>query len=67
MAKVSVIGIGMRSHAGVASTMFKSMSEKSINIRAITTSEIKISILIDAAYTELAVRTLHSVYGLDKK
>ncbi|MGD9914421.1 MAG: aspartate kinase [Rhizobiaceae bacterium] len=67
MAKVSVIGIGMRSHAGVAATAFKSLSEKSINIRAITTSEIKISILIDAAYTELAVRTLHSVYGLDKQ
>jgi len=66
MAKVSVIGIGMRSHAGVAATAFKALSEKSINIRAITTSEIKISILIDGAYTELAVRTLHSVYGLDK-
>jgi aspartate kinase len=67
MAKVSVIGIGMRSHAGVAATAFKALSEKSINIRAITTSEIKISILIDGAYTELAVRTLHSVYGLDKQ
>ncbi|XWN33764.1 MAG: aspartate kinase [Devosia sp.] len=64
--KVSVIGIGMRSHAGVAATAFKALGEKSINIRAITTSEIKISVLIDAAYTELAVRTLHSVYGLDK-
>jgi aspartate kinase len=67
MTKVSVIGIGMRSHAGVAATAFKALSEKSINIRAITTSEIKISILIDGAYTELAVRTLHSVYGLDKQ
>jgi aspartate kinase len=67
MAKVSVIGIGMRSHAGVAATAFKALSEKGINIRAITTSEIKISILIDGAYTELAVRTLHSVYGLDKQ
>jgi aspartate kinase len=66
MSKVSVIGIGMRSHAGVAATAFKALSEKGINIRAITTSEIKISILIDGAYTELAVRTLHSVYGLDK-
>jgi aspartate kinase len=66
MAKVSVIGIGMRSHAGVAATAFRALSEKGINIRAITTSEIKISILIDGAYTELAVRTLHSVYGLDK-
>lgn len=65
LVKVSVIGIGMRSHAGVAATAFKALSEKGINIIAITTSEIKISILIDAAYTELAVRTLHSVYGLD--
>ena len=66
MSKVSVIGIGMRSHAGVAATAFKALAEKGVNIRAITTSEIKISILIDGAYTELAVRTLHSVYGLDK-
>jgi aspartate kinase len=66
LTKVSVIGIGMRSHAGVAATAFKALSQKSINIRAITTSEIKISILIDGAYSELAVRTLHSVYGLDK-
>ena len=66
LAKVSVIGIGMRSHAGVAATAFKALAQKSINIKAITTSEIKISILIDGAYAELAVRTLHSVYGLDK-
>lgn len=66
LAKVSVIGIGMRSHAGVAASAFKALAEKSINIKAITTSEIKISILIDGAYAELAVRTLHSVYGLDK-
>ena len=64
--KVSVIGIGMRSHAGVASECFKALASKGINIRAITTSEIKISVLIDAAYAELAVRTLHSAYGLDK-
>ncbi|WP_181701062.1 aspartate kinase [Chthonobacter albigriseus] len=64
--KVSVIGIGMRSHAGVAADCFQALASKGINIRAITTSEIKISVLIDAAYTELAVRTLHSVYGLDK-
>jgi aspartate kinase len=64
--KVSIIGVGMRSHAGVAATAFKALAERGINIRAISTSEIKISILIDAAYTELAVRTLHSVYGLDK-
>ena len=63
--KVSVIGIGMRSHAGVAAMMFKALSEKGINILAISTSEIKISVLIDAAYAELAVRTLHSLYGLD--
>jgi aspartate kinase len=67
VAKVSVIGIGMRSHAGVAATAFKALADKGINIRAITTSEIKISILIDGPYTELAVRTLHSVYGLDKQ
>lgn len=63
--KVSVIGIGMRSHAGVASQMFKALADKGINIEAISTSEIKISVLIDAAYAELAVRTLHSLYGLD--
>ncbi len=63
--KVSVIGVGMRSHAGVAAQMFKALAEKGINIEAISTSEIKISILIDAAYAELAVRTLHSLYGLD--
>ncbi len=64
--KISAIGIGMRSHAGVAARAFKALSEKGINIRAITTSEIKFSVLIDAAYTELAVRTLHAIYGLDK-
>lgn len=64
--KVSVIGVGMRSHAGVAAQAFKALAAKGINIRAITTSEIKISVLIEDAYTELAVRTLHSVYGLDK-
>ena len=63
--KVSVIGIGMRSHAGVASSMFKALSSKGINIEAISTSEIKISVLISADYTELAVRTLHTLYGLD--
>ena len=66
VAKVSVIGIGMRSHAGVAAQAFKALAARQINIRAITTSEIKFSLLIDAAYTELAVRTLHSLYGLDK-
>jgi aspartate kinase len=66
VAKVSVIGIGMRSHAGVAAQAFKVLAERGINIRAITTSEIKFSLLIESAYTELAVRTLHSLYGLDK-
>ena len=66
VAKISVIGIGMRSHAGVAAQAFKALAERSVNIRAITTSEIKFSLLIDAAFTELAVRTLHSLYGLDK-
>ena len=66
VAKISVIGIGMRSHVGVASRAFKALSERGINIRAITTSEIKFSVLIDAEYTELAVRTLHTLYGLDK-
>jgi aspartate kinase len=64
--KVSAIGVGMRSHAGVAAKAFKALAERNINIRAITTSEIKFSVLIDAAYTELAVRTLHSLYGLDR-
>jgi aspartate kinase len=63
--KVSVIGIGMRSHAGVAAKMFKTLSDKGINIHAISTSEIKISVLIDAAYAELAVRSLHTAYGMD--
>jgi aspartate kinase len=66
VAKVSVIGIGMRSHAGVAAQAFKALSEQKINILAITTSEIKFSVLIDAAQSDLAVRTLHSLYGLDK-
>ena len=66
VAKVSVIGIGMRSHAGVAAEAFRELAASGINIQLINTSEIKISILIDAAYTELAVRTLHSIYELDK-
>ncbi len=66
VAKVSVIGVGMRSHAGVAAQMFKALADKGINILAITTSEIKISVLIDAAYAELAVRTLHNLFGLAK-
>jgi aspartate kinase len=66
VAKISVIGIGMRSHAGVAAQAFRALSERAVNIRAITTSEIKFSLLIDAAFTELAVRTLHSLYDLDQ-
>ncbi|KUO63618.1 MAG: aspartate kinase [Alphaproteobacteria bacterium BRH_c36] len=63
--KVSVIGIGMRSHAGVAAKMFQTLSDKGINILAISTSEIKVSVLINSDYAELAVRALHEVYGLD--
>ena len=66
VAKVSVIGVGMRSHAGVAKTMFTALAEKGVNIQVISTSEIKISVLIDEAYTELAVRALHAAYGLDQ-
>jgi aspartate kinase len=66
VAKVSVIGIGMRSHAGVAAKAFSALAQRNINIRAITTSEIKFSVLIDAAETELAVRTLHTLYELDR-
>lgn len=66
VAKVSVIGVGMRSHAGVAQTMFSALADKGVNIQVISTSEIKISVLIDSAYTELAVRALHSAYGLDQ-
>ena len=67
IAKVSAIGVGMRSHAGVAAQMFSALAEKGINIEAISTSEIKISVLIDAAYAELAVRTLHTLFGLDSR
>ncbi len=65
--KISAIGVGMRSHAGVAAQMFAAMAQKGINIQAITTSEIKISVLIDPAYSELAVRTLHTLFGLDEE
>jgi aspartate kinase len=65
VAKVSVVGLGMRSHTGVAKTMFQTLADKNINIKVISTSEIKISVLIDEAYTELAVRALHTAYGLD--
>jgi aspartate kinase len=65
VAKVSVIGVGMRSHAGVAQLMFSALAEKGINIHAISTSEIKVSVLISEEYTELALRSLHTAYGLD--
>ncbi|MCW5749254.1 MAG: aspartate kinase [Alphaproteobacteria bacterium] len=65
VAKISVIGVGMRSHAGVALTMFETLARRGINIEVISTSEIKISVLIEAEYTELAVRALHTAYGLD--
>ena len=65
VAKISVVGVGMRSHAGIASTMFRALADKGINIQVISTSEIKVSILIAADYTELAVRSLHTAYGLD--
>ena len=63
--KVSVIGVGMRSHAGIAQRMFQTLAEKGINIQVISTSEIKVSVLIAEEYTELAVRSLHTAYGLD--
>jgi aspartate kinase len=65
--KVSVIGVGMRSHAGTAHKMFATLAEKGINIQAISTSEIKISVLIGEEYKELALRALHAAYGLDRE
>jgi len=65
VSKISVVGVGMKSHAGIAATMFKALADRSINVQAISTSEIKISVLIDADETELAVRVLHTAYGLD--
>ncbi len=65
VAKISVVGVGMKSHAGVASTMFRALADRGINILAISTSEIKVSVLIDEDEAELAVRILHSAYGLD--
>ncbi|HMW71847.1 MAG TPA: ACT domain-containing protein, partial [Cellvibrionaceae bacterium] len=64
--KVSVVGVGMRSHAGVAAKMFKTLAQENINIQMITTSEIKISVIIEEKYLELAVRALHTAFGLDK-
>ncbi|MGD8927038.1 MAG: aspartate kinase, partial [Thioalkalispiraceae bacterium] len=65
--KVSLVGVGMRSHAGIASTMFKVLAQENINIRMISTSEIKISVVVDEKYMELAVRTLHNAFGLEQK
>jgi aspartate kinase len=65
IAKVSVVGVGMRSHSGVAATMFKALADVGVNIHMISTSEIKISVIIEEKYLELAVRSLHSAFGLD--
>ena len=67
IAKISVIGVGMKDHSGVASTMFAALARENINITMISTSEIRISCVIDEKYTELAVRILHSAFGLDKE
>jgi aspartate kinase len=67
IAKISVVGVGMKSHAGVAATMFRALADRGINIQAISTSEIKVSVMIDEDETELAVRVLHTAYGLDAK
>jgi aspartate kinase len=66
IAKVSLVGVGMRSHAGIASTAFRALAEEGINIQMISTSEIKVSVVIDEKYTELAVRVLHKVFNLDQ-
>ena len=66
IAKVSIVGVGMRNHAGVAAKMFQVLAEEGVNIRVISTSEIKVSCLIDEKYAELAVRALHTAFGLDK-
>ena len=65
IAKVSVVGVGMRSHSGVAATMFKALADVGVNIQMISTSEIKISVIIEEKFLELAVRSLHSAFGLD--
>ena len=66
IAKVSIVGVGMRSHTGIASTMFRTLAEEGINIQMISTSEIKVSVLIDEKYLELGVRVLHKAFGLDQ-
>ena len=65
--KVSVVGVGMRSHAGIASQMFRTLADENVNIHMISTSEIKISVVIDEKYMELAVRSLHDIFELDKE
>jgi aspartate kinase len=65
IAKVSIVGVGMRSHSGIASKMFETLSAEGVNIQMISTSEIKVSCVIDDKYTELAVRVLHEAFGLD--
>ncbi|MCG8317792.1 MAG: ACT domain-containing protein, partial [Pseudomonadales bacterium] len=67
IAKISLVGVGMRSHAGVASQMFRTLADENINIQMISTSEIKISVVVGEKYLELAVRALHSAFDLDKK
>ena len=67
IAKVSIVGVGMRSHSGIASKMFDVLSKEGINIEMISTSEIKVSCVIDAKYTELAIRVLHQAFGLDRQ
>jgi aspartate kinase len=66
MAKVSIVGMGMRSHAGIAAKMFRTLAEEGINIQMISTSEIKISVVVDEKYAELAVRVLHKAFELDQ-
>ena len=66
LVKISIVGVGMRSHPGVAQTMFNALAKKGINIKVISTSEIKVSVLINEEYTELALKALHSAYGLDR-
>mgnify|MGYP000084273654 CR=1 FL=1 len=64
--KISLVGVGMRSHAGIASTMFEALAKEGVNIRMISTSEIKISVVVDEKYLELGVRTLHEAFGLEQ-
>ena len=67
IAKVSAVGVGMRSHAGIASTMFRTLAEEGINIQMISTSEIKVSVVVDEKYLELGVRARHAAFGLDQE